>query len=110
MEEGFPNEMYLTKPSSNLNRMKIKHASDVAKKEVGSLLLAAEESKLQELTDDIQSESGRKNCFRLARQMTREGRDVISVCCKKDDAGNGVPHTYGTKEIWRKYNGETIKC
>ena len=30
----------------------------------------------------LQSESGRKNCFRIARQMAREGRDVINVCMK----------------------------
>ena len=30
-------------------------------------------------TAGFQSESGKKNCFRIARQMmTREGRDVIS--------------------------------
>ena len=40
--------------------------------------------KLQELTADLQSEYGRKNCFRIARQMAREGRDVISVCCMKN--------------------------
>ena len=52
-------------------------------------MLAAQESKLQEFTADLRSESGRKNCFRCARQMAREGRDIISVCC--------------IKNIWRKY-------
>ena len=52
-------------------------------------VLAAQESKLQELTADLQSESGRKNCFSIARLMAREGRHVISVCCMKN--------------IWRKY-------
>ena len=50
-----------------------------------------------------QSESGRKNCFRIARQMAREGRDVISVCCMKNDAGNIVSDADGMKNIWRKY-------
>ena len=45
-----------------------KHTLDVAKKEVYVGVLAAQESKLQELTADLQSESGRKNCFRIARQ------------------------------------------
>ena len=54
---------------------------DVAKKEVYTAVITAQESKLQEFTADLQSESGRKNCFRIARQMAREGRDVISVCC-----------------------------
>ena len=50
---------------------------DVAKKEVNTDVLADQESKLQEFTTDLQSESGRKNCSRIARQMGREGRDVI---------------------------------
>ena len=51
----------------------------------------------------IQSESGRKNCIRIARQMAREGRDIISVCCMKNDAGNVVSDADGMKNIWRKY-------
>ena len=59
----------------------------MAKKEVYTSVLAAQESELQELTSDLQSESDRKKCFRIARQMAREGRDVISVCCLKNDVG-----------------------
>ena len=40
---------------------------------------------------------------RIARQMAREGRDVISVCCMKNDAGNVVSDADGMKNIWRKY-------
>ena len=65
--------------------------------------MTAQESKLQEFTADLQSESGRKNCFRIAKQMAREGRDVISVCCMKNDAGNVVSDADGMKNIWRKY-------
>ena len=46
-----------------------KHTLDVAKKEVYTTVLAAQESKLQEFTADLQSISGRKNCFRIARHM-----------------------------------------
>ena len=35
--------------------------------------------------------------------MAMEGRDVISVCCMKNDAGNGVSDADGMKNIWRKY-------
>ena len=72
-----------------------KHTLDVAKKEVYTAVLAAQEFKLQEFTADLQSESGMKNCFRIAKQMAREGRDVISVCCMQNDAD-------GMKNIWRK--------
>ena len=72
-----------------------KHTLDVAKKEVYTAVMTAQESKLQEFTADLQSESGRKNCFRTAKQMTREGRDVISVCCMKN--------------IWRKHMEKFLK-
>ena len=56
-----------------------KHSLDVAKKDVYAAVLAVQESKLQEFTADLQSESGRKNGFRIARHMAREGRDVINI-------------------------------
>ena len=58
-----------------------------------------QEPKFQEFTADLQSESGRKNYFRIAR----EGRDVISVCCMKNDVGNVVSDDEGMNNIWRKY-------
>ena len=39
----------------------------------------------------------------IARQMAREGRDVISVGCMKNDAGNAVSGAEGMKNIWRQY-------
>ena len=51
-----------------------KHTLYVAKKEVYTAVLATQESKLQEFTADLQSESGRKNCFRISKHMAREGR------------------------------------
>ena len=80
-----------------------KHTLDVTKKEVYTSVLAAQGSNLQEYTAGVQSESGRKNFFRIARQMAREGRDVISVCCMKNDAGNVVSGADCMKNIWRKY-------
>ena len=35
--------------------------------------------------------------------MAREGRDVIRVCCMKNDARNVVSDSDGMKNIWRKY-------
>ena len=31
----------------------------------------------------------------------REGRDVISVCCMKNDVGNVMSDADGIKDIWR---------
>ena len=46
-----------------------------------------------------------KACFRIARQMAREERHVISVCCMKNDVVNIVSDADGMKNIWRKYMG-----
>ena len=61
------------------------------------------QSKLQEFTADLKSESGRKNCFRIARQMARDGRDVISAYCMKNDVVNVVSDADSMKDIWRMY-------
>ena len=87
-----------------------KHTLDVAKKEVYTAVMTAQESKLQEFTADLQSESGRKNCFRIASQMAREGRDVISVCCMKNDARNVVSDADGIKEYMEEVYGKASKC
>ena len=71
--------------------------------EVYAAVLAAKESKLQEFTADPQSESGRKNCFMIARQMAREGRDGIRVCCMNNEVGNVVSDADGMMDICRKY-------
>ena len=39
----------------------------------------------------------------IIQQMAMEGRDVISVCCMKNDDGNVVSDADGMKNIWRKY-------
>ena len=51
----------------------------------------------------LKSESGRNNCFRIAKQMAMEERYVISVCCMKNDAGHVGSDADGMKNIWRKY-------
>ena len=73
-----------------------KHTLDVGKKEVYTAVLAAQ--KLQEFTADLQSEFGR-----IARQMAKERRNVISVCCMKNGVGNVVSDTDGMKNIWRSF-------
>ena len=40
--------------------------------------------------------------------MAREGRDVISVCCMKNDIGNVVSEADGVNNIWRKYMGKLL--
>ena len=52
----------------------------MAKKEVYTAVLAVQESKLQEFTADLQSEYGRKNCFRIAINRWLEREEMSSAC------------------------------
>ena len=86
-----------------------KHILDVAKKELYTAVPAAQESKLQKFTSDLLSESGRKNCFRIARQMAREERNVNSMPCIKNNVGNVVSNADGIKKYMEEVYGETYK-
>ena len=44
----------------------------------------------------------------IARQISREGRYVISVCCMINDVGNVVSDVDGIQDIWRKYMEKTM--
>ena len=66
-------------------------------------MLAAQETKLQEFTAGLQSESAMKKCFGIARQMVREGIYVISVCCMKNYVRNVVSDVYSMNYQMRKH-------
>ena len=103
MEEVFSKRKVCYKAWRKSKSAEDKHTLNVAKKDVYADVLAAQEPKLQVFTAIVQTESARKNCFRIARQMAREGRDVITVCCMKNDVGNVVSDADGMKNIWRMY-------
>ena len=42
--------------------------------------------------------------------MAREGRDVISVCCMKNEVGNVVSDADSMKDIMEEVYGEVPKC
>ena len=103
MENMVANQKVCHKPWRKSKSAENKHTLDVVKKEVYTAVMTSQDSKLQEFTADFQSESGRKNCFRIARQMARKGRDVLSVYCMKRDAGNVVSNDDGMKNIWKSF-------
>ena len=73
----------------------------MAKKEVYAAVLAALDTKLQE--------SGMNNCLRIVdRYLDLERRDVISVCCMKNDVGNVMSDVDSVKDIWRNYMGKLL--
>ena len=81
----------------NINRLKINILYMWPRRKYTQLCW---QSKLHEFATDLQSESGRKNCFSVCKQMDEEGRDIIiNVCCMKNEVGNGVSDADGMKGI-----------
>ena len=60
-----------------------KHTLDMAKKEVYTAVMTAQESKLQELTANLQSESGRNNRFRLLGRKRCHWRVLYGKRCRE---------------------------
>jgi hypothetical protein len=45
---------------------------------------------------------GKKNIFRIAKQMAKEGQDVVGVNCLKSDGGNIVIDPDEIKNVWKR--------
>ena len=52
---------------------------------------------------ELESEAGRKNLFKIAKQMAREQQDVLDVNCLKDNTGKIVFDSNKIKGIWKDY-------
>ena len=44
----------------------------------------------------------RREFFRLARQMLKNGQEVSGACCLKDEDSIFVPDSIRNKEVWHK--------
>jgi hypothetical protein len=61
------------------------------------------ESKPHEFANDLESMEGKKNVFRIAKQMDKERQDVVGVNCLKSDDGSIVIDPDEIKNVWKKY-------
>ena len=52
---------------------------------------------------DRDRETGRKNGFRIAKQMTRKQQDMQGSPCMKDDEEKITTGSKGVKDIWQRY-------
>lgn len=80
-----------------------KSAYKNAKQQAKKTVAIAQELKRLELASELNSEEGKRNVFRIAKQMTKERQDVGGVSCLKDSAGRIVTDSSGIKQIWKQY-------
>lgn len=55
------------------------------------------------MAEELEAEEGRKNVFRIAKQMVKYRQDVVRVTCLKDKRGNLVLDEEGRKKIWKEF-------
>jgi hypothetical protein len=65
--------------------------------------LKSQESKRHEFAKDLESTKGKKNIFRIAKQMAKERQDVVGVNCLKSDGGNIVIDPDEIQNVWKRY-------
>ena len=82
--------------SGKLDRRKYAEAKRCARK----ALWRAKEVKREELTRDLISEQGKKNVFKVAKQMAKEQVDIEGICCMKDEDGNIMVSSADIKVIF----------
>jgi len=63
----------------------------------------AKENKRKEVANELESEKGKRNVFRIAKQMAKERQDVLGVNCLKDSKGKIVIDGNEIPGIWKGY-------
>ena len=83
-----------TKKASGQN--KYKEARRNARRSVA----VAQEKTRQELFSELESTAGKKNVYRVAKQMVKSRQVVVGVNCVKDANGKMLIENDQVKEIW----------
>ena len=74
-----------------------------AKRNCKKSIAIAKKAKSQEFSDELDCEDGRRRVFRIAKQLARDGQDVVNVNCLKDKSGRVVIDNEEIKRIWKDY-------
>jgi len=56
----------------------------------------------------LESTAGKKNVYRVVKQMTKSRQDVVGVNCVKDVNGKVLVESDQLKEIWGKYREKLL--
>jgi len=95
-------------------RHKTKTASDrnnhkEARRNARRSVAIAQEKTRQELVNELESTAGKKNVYRVAKQMAKSRQDVVEVNCVKDANGKVLVENDQVKEEWRKYTEKLLR-
>jgi hypothetical protein len=74
-----------------------------AKKNARKAVAEAKELKRVEFASELDTEDGKRNVFRIAKQMAKERQDVVGGNCLKNGEGKLVIDSDGIKDAWKKY-------
>jgi len=69
----------------------------------GEVLLLHWKREGKELVNELESTAGKKNVYRVAKQMAKSRQDVVGVNCVKDANGKVLVENDQVKEEWRNY-------
>jgi len=85
-------------------KWKADRLSYVAAKQMARKLCSeAQEIERQEFARNLGSKEGRKNVFRIAKQLSRNRKDIVGIECMKDRDGKVVFEGEEIKKIWKQY-------
>ena len=87
------------KTRTEVDRARYKEAKRNARK----VIAMAQELKRVELVSELDSEEGKRNVFRIAKQMAKERQDVVGGNCLNDNRGRLVIDSEKIKDRWKEY-------
>jgi hypothetical protein len=76
---------------------------NAAKRQAKKEINVAQEAERKKFGEMLQREDGKKNVFRVAKQMVKENRDVVGIGCIKDKEGKIVTEDAKILEVWREH-------
>jgi hypothetical protein len=74
-----------------------------ARRNARKVVAKAQDVKRVEFVSELDSEEGRRNVFRIAKQMIKERQEVVGGSCVNDDQGRLVIDSEGIKGVWKEY-------
>merc|ERR1712080_164238 len=75
----------------------------VAKKKSDRAVEAAKKAKSKEFANSLETEDGKQNIFKIAKQMVRKNKDTFGGKCLKDENDKTVTGEENLKKRWKTY-------
>jgi hypothetical protein len=75
----------------------------LARQEARSAVAKAQEAERRKMAEMLEREDGKRNVFRVTKQLVRNNKDVVGQVCVKDKEGKVVAENEKILEVWRDY-------